>query len=95
MTPAWVLAVLAIAATPCRAQAPTVAVTATPELVSLRPGTAFRVALRLTIPEGWHINWKRPGQTGLPTTITWRTPSWIAAGEAAWPCTRSRHKTCH
>ncbi len=67
------------------AQAPAVAASVVPEFVSLQPGTSFRVAVRLVIPDGWHISWKRPGQSGLPTTLTWRLPAGITDSIVEWP----------
>ena len=33
----------------------------------------------------WHTYWKNPGDSGLPTTLTWTLPAGVAAGEIAWP----------
>ena len=33
----------------------------------------------------WHTYWKNPGDSGLPTTLTWQLPSGVATGEIAWP----------
>jgi len=69
-----------------RAQGPArVQVQAVPEFTSVAPGSAFRVAVRLRIPEGCHISWINPGQSGLPTTLAWQTPSGVDAGEPEWP----------
>ena len=62
-----------------------VRVTTVPEHTSVVPGHSFRVAVRLVIPDGWHISWVNPGQSGLPTTIAWRTPSGLSAAETEWP----------
>jgi len=67
------------------AQAPEVRVTAVREFGSVQPGGAFRVALRLDVPDGWYIDWLNPGTTGLPTTLAWITPAGIGAGAVAWP----------
>jgi DsbC/DsbD-like thiol-disulfide interchange protein len=64
---------------------PRVQVTAVPELTSVTPGASFRVAVRLRIPDGYHISWTNPGQSGLPTTIAWRTPAGIAVEGTQWP----------
>lgn len=64
---------------------PTVQVTAVPELTAVTPGASFRVALRLRIPDGYHISWTNPGQTGLPTAIAWSTPTGITVEETQWP----------
>ena len=33
----------------------------------------------------WHTYWKNPGDSGLPTTLTWQVPAGTSAGEIAWP----------
>jgi thiol:disulfide interchange protein len=33
----------------------------------------------------WHTYWKNPGDSGLPTTLTWQLPDGMSAGEIAWP----------
>jgi len=66
-------------------QAPTVAVSLAPEFVALPASTTFRVVTRAEIPEGWHIGWTHPGQTGLPTTLAWRVSPGITVGSTAWP----------
>lgn len=67
------------------AQAPEVRVTAVSEFGAVRPGGAFRVAVRLDVPEGWGIDWINPGTTGLPLTLAWRVPAAISAGPVQWP----------
>jgi DsbC/DsbD-like thiol-disulfide interchange protein len=70
------------------AQAPEVQVAAVPEFAAVAPGGSFRVAVQLGIPDGWHIAWTNPGQSGLPTTLAWRTPDDISVGETEWPYPR-------
>lgn len=36
----------------------------------------------------WHTYWKNPGDSGLPTTLTWQLPAGTSAGEIAWPTPR-------
>ena len=80
---ACALAVAALQA--AHAQVPEVRVAAVSEFGAVRPGDAFRVAVRLDVPEGWRIDWINPGTTGLPTTLTWRTPAILSAGPIQWP----------
>ncbi len=68
-----------------KTQAPTVPVSLIPELVVLAPAHPFRVAVRIQVPEGWHIFWKRPGQSGLPTTVAWQLPPQLVADSVSWP----------
>jgi thiol:disulfide interchange protein DsbD len=78
-------AALALAPSPMHAQVPRVATSLIPEVVTLQPGGTFRVAVRLQVPEGWHIYWKNPGLGGLPTTLTWELPPDITAGPVEYP----------
>ncbi len=59
------------------------------ELVSERaglvPGKTNTVAIRFELEEGWHTYWANPGDTGLPTEITWELPPGIEAGGLQWP----------
>lgn len=78
-------ALLAGAAPAVRAQAPEVQVRAVPEFAAVRPGSVFRVAVRLQLPQGWHIGWINPGAGGLATTIAWQTPTGVEARATAFP----------
>ena len=59
------------------------------ELVSgetaLVPGKAVTVALRLKMADGWHTYWQNPGDSGLPTTLTWKVPNGMGVGGIEWP----------
>ena len=59
------------------------------ELVSLSqwaaPGSTVVVAVRQKIAPGWHTYWRNPGDSGGPTTVDWRLPSGLKAGEIVWP----------
>lgn len=59
------------------------------ELVSERtafvPGQPTTVALRLKMADGWHTYWQNPGDSGLPTTLTWTLPTGVTAGAIQWP----------
>src|SRR6478735_8238063 len=52
--------------------------------LSIQPGQAFRVALRLDHDEHWHSYWINPG-TGYPTTLKWTLPEGFTAGPIVWP----------
>ena len=67
------------------AQTPEVQVSAVPEFAAVRPGSVFRVAVRLQLPQGWHIGWINPGAGGLATTLAWHMPRGVEARETAWP----------
>ena len=55
------------------------------ETRSIRPGEPFTVGLLLTLDPDWHSYWKNPGDSGEPTSITWRLPEGFAAGPIQWP----------
>jgi thiol:disulfide interchange protein len=54
------------------------------ESASLAPGKTLWVDLHLAIAPGWHIYWKNPGDSGLPTEIAWTLPAGFSAGEINW-----------
>jgi thiol:disulfide interchange protein DsbD len=56
-----------------------------PERTALVPGETTTVALRLKMADGWHTYWQNPGDSGLPTTITWKLPADVAVGPIQWP----------
>ncbi len=49
------------------------------------PGSALWLGLRLTHLPHWHTYWKNPGDSGLPTSLTWTLPPGFVASEIAWP----------
>ena len=53
--------------------------------VGLRRGGTFWLGLRLQHSSGWHTYWKNPGDSGLPTTLTWQLPPGLTARDVAWP----------
>ncbi|HEV2334134.1 MAG TPA: protein-disulfide reductase DsbD domain-containing protein [Stellaceae bacterium] len=52
---------------------------------SVVPGKTLWVDLHLDIIPGWHVYWRNPGDSGLPTEIAWELPAGFRAGEIAWP----------
>jgi len=73
----------------CANAAPAVAdqvnVTLIAEQTALVPGERAWVGLRLEHEPHWHTYWINPGDSGLPTKLTWHLPSEIKAGDIAWP----------
>lgn len=49
------------------------------------PGTEFQVGLLLKHAPGWHTYWKNPGDSGLPTQLTWKLPEGMPVGPLQWP----------
>jgi thiol:disulfide interchange protein len=78
---------LALLAAPASAQQgpPHVAASLIAETRNAMAGRPLRIALREQIAPGWHTYWVNPGESGLPTTITWSLPPGFAAGPIQWP----------
>jgi thiol:disulfide interchange protein len=55
------------------------------ERTSVTPGSTLWVDLHLAIKPGWHVYWRNPGDSGLPTTIDWELPSGFSPGAISWP----------
>ena len=55
------------------------------EVTSIAPGQPFWVGLKLEMENGWHVNWRNPGDAGLAPTIKWALPEGFTAGEINWP----------
>ena len=46
------------------------------EPAAIKPGEPFTVGIRLsTMKEHWHTYWRNPGDSGEPTTVTWKLPA--------------------
>ena len=48
-------------------------------------GKTVWLGLQLTHKPHWHTYWKNPGDSGLPTTLTWTLPPGLSTGDIAWP----------
>lgn len=48
-------------------------------------GQPLWLGLQIEHRPDWHTYWKNPGDSGLPTTLTWQLPAGVSAGEIAWP----------
>jgi len=51
----------------------------------LEPGKPVWLGLAITHKPHWHTYWKNPGDSGLPTNLTWELPAGVTAGEIQWP----------
>ncbi len=49
------------------------------------PGTTAWIGLRLTHEPHWHTYWINPGDSGLPTKLTWHLPEGFGVSDVAWP----------
>jgi DsbC/DsbD-like thiol-disulfide interchange protein len=48
-------------------------------------GQPFWLGLFITHQPLWHTYWKNPGDSGLPTRLTWTLPPGFVAGDIQWP----------
>jgi thiol:disulfide interchange protein/DsbC/DsbD-like thiol-disulfide interchange protein len=55
------------------------------DVQSIQPGSRFTVGVLMTMDPGWHTYWKNAGEAGLATSITWKLPDGVTAGEIQWP----------
>lgn len=55
------------------------------EVKSIQPGTPFTVAVWFRLEPGWHNYWRNPGDSGIPTSVTWQLPEGFQAGPLRWP----------
>jgi thiol:disulfide interchange protein/DsbC/DsbD-like thiol-disulfide interchange protein len=87
----WVLTLSALlAASGARANGPPapedlVKANLVAETATIAPGATLWVDLHLGVEPGWHIYWRNPGDSGLPTAIDWQLPSGFSAGHILWP----------
>jgi len=55
------------------------------DLEAWQPGATQWVGLRLQMDPAWHTYWLNPGDSGLPTEVTWKAPEGFTVGELNWP----------
>jgi thiol:disulfide interchange protein DsbD len=55
------------------------------EPAAIRPGEPFTIGVKITTKEHWHTYWRNPGDSGEPTTVSWKLPHGFTAGELEWP----------
>ncbi|MGH7885327.1 MAG: protein-disulfide reductase DsbD domain-containing protein, partial [Thermodesulfobacteriota bacterium] len=55
------------------------------DVSSVKPGETFSVGVLFEIKPDWHIYWKNPGDSGLPTSIKLDLPEEFKSGEIHWP----------
>ena len=81
-------ALLALSAAAAPVQQPHSQAELVPERTALAPGQVLTVGLRLRLEDGWHVYWKNPGDSGMPTSIAWTLPKGFTAGPMQWPAPR-------
>ncbi|MFM9889737.1 MAG: protein-disulfide reductase DsbD family protein [Rickettsiales bacterium] len=55
------------------------------DAANFAPGKTAYAGVHFTMPEGWHIYWQNPGDSGVATTLNWTLPDGVSAGDIAWP----------
>lgn len=51
----------------------------------IEPGKSFWLGLLIRHAPEWHTYWRNPGDSGLPTMLTWVLPAGVKAGDIDWP----------
>ena len=54
----------------------------------IQAGRPLWLGLRIEHQPHWHTYWKNPGDSGLPTSLSWTLPAGFSAGEIEWPTPR-------
>ncbi len=80
---AFALAALPVMATPVAGDHITVEMVA--EDLRAAPGADAWLGLHIVPEAGWHVYWRNPGDSGLPTKIAWTLPEGVIAGDISWP----------
>lgn len=75
----------AVETVPAQVHADHISVSLLSEHDALVPGTSAWFGLRLQHDAHWHSYWINPGDSGLPTRLSWQLPEGFSAGEIAWP----------
>ena len=52
--------------------------------VAVGAGTA-QLLVTLHVDPGWHVSWRNPGETGLPTRLGWTLPAGVSVARETWP----------
>ncbi|MBX3113204.1 MAG: hypothetical protein KF836_01435 [Fimbriimonadaceae bacterium] len=55
------------------------------ENTAIAPGESARIGVRVSMDDGWHIYWKNPGDSGIPTKINWNLPKGWKVSDMKWP----------
>src|SRR5687768_8264465 len=52
---------------------------------AVKPGSTFRVGVRLTLEPGWHVYWINPGDSGVATKVKIDAPEGFKVGDVCYP----------
>ncbi len=55
------------------------------DVSSVKPDQTFSIGVLFEIEPGWHIYWRNPGDSGLPTKVDLELPDGFKADEIQWP----------
>lgn len=55
------------------------------DVSAVTPGVPFEAAVLLKVDPHWHVYWKNPGDSGLPTSVEFTLPPGFTASEIKWP----------
>ncbi|MES2889188.1 MAG: protein-disulfide reductase DsbD domain-containing protein [Pseudomonadota bacterium] len=55
------------------------------ERSAVQAGQVLQIGLSLTHQPGWHTYWRNPGDSGLPTRLTWQLPVGSQTSDIEWP----------
>ncbi|MES2985178.1 MAG: protein-disulfide reductase DsbD domain-containing protein [Pseudomonadota bacterium] len=54
-------------------------------VVDAKAGQPMQAGVIFTMPEHWHIYWRNPGDSGIPTRLEWTLPDGLTASDIHWP----------
>ncbi|MCA3364838.1 MAG: thioredoxin family protein [Roseomonas sp.] len=66
-------------------ESPRARVSLVADSLSVAPGQAFQLGLRIRLAPRWHSYWRHAGDAGAPTEISLTLPEGSQAGPIAWP----------
>ncbi len=55
------------------------------DVSAVKPGAPFEAGVLLKVDPHWHVYWKNPGDSGLPTSVEFTLPRGFTASELKWP----------
>lgn len=55
------------------------------DVSAIQPGKPFWLGVRLSIDPGWHVYWKNPGDSGIPTRVRFTLPDGFTADAMQFP----------
>jgi hypothetical protein len=62
-------------------------------VANVKPNDIFTIGVLFEIAQGWHIYWKNPGDSGLPTSINFVINAEFSVGKLQWPVPRRFYRS--